>query len=152
DARCEAKGWLVKHQESRFHHQGAGDSQHLLLAAGQGAALLLSPLRQDRKVSEHSLHVGARLPWPRIAAEPQILLNRKSDESSAPLRYVGHAERGDILSAAPIEPLAGKSDFTLGADHAADGAERGRLASAVGAEKHGHAAVLDGEIDAVHDL
>jgi hypothetical protein len=43
-------------------------------------------------------------------------------------------------------------DFALGLHHAADGAQRGRLAGAVGAEDGGDAAFFDREVEAVQDL
>ena len=92
------------------------------------------------------------LAQPRIAAEPQIFLDRQTDEGAAPFRHMRHAERGDVLGRAAVEPFAGKRDLALGAHHAADGAQRCRLAGAVGAEEHGHAAFLDRKVDPVHDL
>ena len=59
---------------------------------------------------------------------------------------------GDVFGRAPIQPLPGEYDLAFAANHAADGAQRRRLAGAVGAEEHGHAAFLDREIDAMHDL
>ena len=52
----------------------------------------------------------------------------------------------------PRELLPGEADFALAADHAADGAQRGRLARAIGAEQNCHAAFLDRDIDPVHDF
>src|ERR1051326_161066 len=40
----EAERGLVEQQEARAAHQGAGDRQHLLLAARQRAAALVAPL------------------------------------------------------------------------------------------------------------
>ena len=51
-----------------------------------------------------------------------------------------------------VELFAGEADFALAADHAADGAQRGRLARAIGAEQNRHAAFLDRDIDPVHDF
>src|SRR5262245_55160558 len=40
---------LVEQQEARPAHHGAGDREHLLLAARQGAAALVEALGQDRE-------------------------------------------------------------------------------------------------------
>ena len=34
DERREAERWLVEQEQARAAHQGAGDGEHLLLAAG----------------------------------------------------------------------------------------------------------------------
>ena len=51
---------LVEQQQARPRHQRAADGQHLLLAAGQRAALLRDALAQAREEREHALEVGAR--------------------------------------------------------------------------------------------
>src|SRR3989475_5514281 len=44
DARREAEGGLVEHEEARPRHEGPSDRDHLLLAARQGPRPLPSPL------------------------------------------------------------------------------------------------------------
>ena len=98
-----------------------------------------------------SMLVG-RAAQPRIAAESQIFLDGQPDEGAAPFRHVRDAEAGNVLGGAPVEPFAGERDLALAPHHAADGAQRRRLAGAVGAEEDSHAAFLDRKVDPVHDL
>ena len=53
--------------------------------------------------------------------------------------------------AMPLMRLAARRDVALGADHAANGAQGGGLARAIGAQQRGHAAFVDQEVDAVQD-
>src|SRR4051794_12772870 len=45
---CEAQRRLVEQHEARAQHQGAGDREHLLLAAAERARMLVVPLLQPR--------------------------------------------------------------------------------------------------------
>ena len=152
DARGEAEGGLVKHQEARPHHQCAGDRQHLLLAARQRTGLLVPARGKDGKIAVHALDVRVRPAGAGVAAEAQVFFDREGHEGSAPFRHVGDSEPGDLFRRAPRELLPGEADFALAADHAADGAQRRRLARAIGAEQNCHAAFLDRDIDPVHDF
>src|ERR1700731_2621257 len=49
-ARHQPFGWFVEQDDFRLEHHGAGDRQHLLLAARQRAAGLIAALRQDGKI------------------------------------------------------------------------------------------------------
>src|SRR6266511_4565777 len=49
-ARHQAFRGLVEQDDLRLQHHGAGDGEHLLLAAGEGAAGLVAPLRQHGEV------------------------------------------------------------------------------------------------------
>src|SRR6187549_2081063 len=51
--RRNAERGLIQHQEFRLSHQRTADGQHLLLAAGERARLLLLALRETRKDAEH---------------------------------------------------------------------------------------------------
>ena len=65
---------------------------------------------------------------------------------------MGDAEADDVLGRHAVDTLAVEDDFALGTDHAADRAQGGGLAGAVGAQQRGHAALADREIDAVEDF
>ena len=52
-SRHQAFGWLVEQDDLGLQHHGAGDRQHLLLAARQRAAGLIAPLGQHRKIGEY---------------------------------------------------------------------------------------------------
>ena len=65
---------------------------------------------------------------------------------------MGDAEADDIFGGLGVDALAAEGDVALGADQAADRAQSGGLAGAVGAQQCGHATLADREIDAVKDL
>ena len=52
-ARHQPFGRLVEQDDLGLEHHGAGDRQHLLLAARQRAAGLVAPLGQHREIGEH---------------------------------------------------------------------------------------------------
>ncbi len=56
--RREAERGFVQHQQARAAHQRAADRQHLLLAAGQGAAALGHALLEPRKQREDTFEPG----------------------------------------------------------------------------------------------
>src|SRR5580658_1804450 len=51
-ARHQAFGRLVEQDDPRLEHHGAGDREHLLLAARQRAARLAAPLGEHREIGE----------------------------------------------------------------------------------------------------
>src|SRR3546814_13570216 len=66
---------------------------------------------------------------------------------AAALGDVGDAEPDDVLGRAALDGLAGEADLASGTDHAADGAQRRRLAGAVGTQNGGDRALAEGEIE-----
>src|SRR6266481_704506 len=111
DARHDAQARLVEHQEARPRHEGAGDREHLALAAGKGAGPLVHPLPQHREEAEDPLeHLLAAL---RVAvaegAEAQVLGHREAAEEAPALGDERDAEvdavRGlDVVDATVVEP------------------------------------------------
>ena len=107
---------LVEQQELGPRHQGAGDGEHLLLAARQEAGLLARALAQDRKAVLHLLLEA--LAFRRAAmgstAEPQVLGHREAGEDApafghepdAGARQCFRRQAGDRL--AVIEDAAGE--------------------------------------------
>ena len=55
--RREAQGRLVQQQQPGSGHERPPDGQHLLLAAGQRATLLVQALAEPREQHEGLLHV-----------------------------------------------------------------------------------------------
>jgi hypothetical protein len=49
DQRCKAKGGFIEKQEFWTGHQSAADGEHLLLAAGKGAAALVFSFIENGK-------------------------------------------------------------------------------------------------------
>src|SRR5437762_3428667 len=73
--RCEAKRWLVEHEQSWACHERSSDGEHLLLAAAEGSGPLLQPLAQAREILEHARRIlacGPQIPS-RVPTEQQVL-------------------------------------------------------------------------------
>ena len=103
DQRRQAERRLVEQQQLRRRHQGAGDRQHLLLAARELAGLLAEALLQDREQRQHALEIGRRrLPVaPRRGAERDVLRHAERAEDAPPL---GHQRQA--LGDQPLGRLA----------------------------------------------
>ncbi len=152
--RREPERRLVEEKQARSQHQRAADREHLLLAAGQRAGLLLLPFLQARKVAVDHREIvrDAGAVAAGMGAETEILLGGELEESAAAIRHMGDAAACDLLGPAAIDAIGGKDDLAACTHHAADGAQGRGLAGAVGAEDGGDAALLDREVDAVQDL
>ena len=61
------------------------------------------------------------------------------------------AEANDVLGCHGVDTFAAEGNFARGADQAADGAQRGGLAGAVGAQQRGDTTLAHREIDAVEN-
>ena len=128
-------------------------SEHLLLAAGQGAGLLPPALLQPREEIVRALQVGADL---RVAAgarpEPQVFVGGQLEEGAASLRNVSEATARDFLRRERVDPLAVEADGAGGLHHRAQRTQRGGLARAVRAQEREDASGLNLEGDAVEHL
>src|SRR5712692_2732069 len=139
---------LVQEQELGSRHEGAGDGQHLLLAAREGAPELPEPLLQAREVMEDALEVL----WPRalpaadIGAHLQVLEHGHLREDAPPLRALGYASLEHGMRGPAVETLAQKADAAGGrAQEPRDRAHRRALAGAIGAEQADELARLHAE-------
>ena len=88
--RRQALRRLVEEEQLRAGEQGAGDGEHLLLAAGELASLAVEPLAQAREALEHALHLPAR---GRPLRDGQVLARGEVGEDAARLGDQGDAER-----------------------------------------------------------
>src|SRR5437763_11141327 len=95
---CQSERGLVEEQHLWLGHQPAGDRQHLLLAAREGAADLVQALpdpwkeRQDvLLVTSDTLSVFAP-----VGAEDQVDAHAHSVEDATPLGYVTDPEPDDL--------------------------------------------------------
>src|SRR3954447_22190435 len=70
-------------------------------------------------------------------------------EGATAIRHVRNAQAHDVLGAPALDAPAGEAYFALGAHHAAERAQRRRLARTVGAEERGDRLLLEPEVDAV---
>src|SRR6202043_1570064 len=85
-------------------------------------------------------------------AELEIFLYRHGGEGAATLRHMGDAEADDVFGRAAGERGAVEFDRAGRAHHVADGAQRGGLAGAVGAEQRRHAAFVESKFQTVKRL
>src|SRR5207248_2090729 len=116
----------------------------LLLAAAQRARLLTCTFAQSWEGFEDLLQlwlVSRAILALRPVAVTEVLLDGELREEVAPLGEMGDAVAHHLRRAELVDSLAVESDLTrVGMDQAADGAQRGRLAGAVGAEQGDHLA------------
>ncbi len=155
DLRRQPERRLVQQQQLGPQHQRAADRQHLLLAARQRARLLVAALAEPRETRVHLLDVLRRraalsrrtcAPRRRFSStDSAVKVPRPSGTWATPRRTTSSV-------ALPTSCWPSNSDAAAGAHHLADGAQRGRLAGAVGAEDGGDAAGLEPEVDAVQHL
>ena len=100
DARLDALGRFVQHQQARLHHQRPRDGELLLLAARQIAAAPAQHRLQHRKQVEDVVR------HPTLAArqdgEPglQILPHRQQRKDVAALRHPGDAAPRALVGSA----------------------------------------------------
>ena len=140
---------LIEQQQARMGHQGAGQSEHLLLTAGKMAGGLMAAGLEHRKQLHHAHDVGVHaVAAPAIGAEPQIVLDAERGED---LPALGH------LDDAEPDPFIGREGADVGAPegqraaahplHPRDGAQQRALAGAVGADQGDGLALADLEGD-----
>ena len=154
DQRREAEGRFVEEHQPGPQHQGAADRQHLLLAAGQRAGLLVAALPEAREMAVDPLDIGgdAGAVAPGHRAELQILLDGDAQKRAAPLRYMRDPEPHDVLGRPAGDRFAVETDRAVGPHHAAQRTQHRRLAGAIGAEQGADAAFAQIEGDAAQRL
>jgi hypothetical protein len=153
-----AFGRLVEKDQERIAHQGAGDGEHLLLAAAQLSAELVLALRQVGKQRKQLLRRpgrgrGAVGPGARgLAADVKILQHGEVGEDAAILRREAEAEPGDAERLEPGNVDAGKAHPAAPRRHQShDGPHGGGFAGAVAAHQRHHLAAADLEIQIVEN-
>ena len=138
------------------HHQGHGQGQHLLLAAGEVAGLLVGPVIEDREELDHpllGLVDGPVVLADHPGAEPQVLVDGQGREDAPATGHQGQAHLGDGLGRfARDGPAAELDRAAADPDQARGPLEQGRLAGPVGAEQGHDLALVHVEVDAEEDL
>ena len=91
---CQTLEGLVEQQDPDVARKGAGDRDHLLLAAGEIIRRAVEAFANPRKifVDAFSSPVHAVAGLPLQPAELEILLDAHAGEQAAPLRHVADAE------------------------------------------------------------
>ena len=150
--RRQAHGRLVQQQQTGAAHQGAGEGQHLLLAAGERAAQLLQALAQAREAAQHDIHLQDAV-WVVVAADEQVLAHGHVGEDHFAL---GH-KHGRVADAPPgglasREPATDEHRARPRLQQPDNGFEQGGLARAVRAEQADDLPGADVQARAVDDL
>ena len=131
-------------------HQRAAHRQHLLLAAGQRAGLLVTAFLQtgEQAVDHVEVLLEVRLVLQAERAHLQVLFDAHACEDVAPFRNVRHTEGHDLVVVgfqqihSVVHHGTGFRRYQTG-----DGVQRGGLACAVRADQGHDLAVVDGEAD-----
>ena len=152
DDRSEPEAGLVAQQQLRLAHEGSRDGEHLLLAAGEAAGLLRTPLTQTREHLEPVVDVGRRIVAPDIRANAKVVLDGEIDERAPTLGNLRDPFVDDRVGRRRAEALARELDRSTARDRARDGAHRCRLAGAVGAEHNDDFAHVHRQVDPVQNL
>src|SRR5439155_18451271 len=97
DDRRQALERLVEQQELRISHQGAGDRQHLLLAARELVAHVDAALGEARKERVDR----GEAPAPGTSGDAQVLFYRERGEDLAFLRDPAEAEARALMRSKP---------------------------------------------------
>src|ERR671918_696122 len=87
-ARHQPLSRLVEQDDLRLQHHGAGDGQHLLLAAREGAAGLVLPLAEDGEAAIDLVQQGlaaARVDVGAVQARAEVLRHGEQTEDSTVL-------------------------------------------------------------------
>src|SRR5919112_1558523 len=146
---------LVQEQEFRAAHDSATYGEHLLLASGHGAGLLLHAFLQAWEELEDTLHVlpDARVVVSVVGTHLQVLSDRHATEDLAPFRALGDASGDHGVCGEALYLFAVEEDLTLPwRQDAVDGAQGGGLARAVGTDEGNDLPLVDGQRDAAQGL
>ena len=139
DGRQAHRRLVEQEQRSGAPSSARPDGQHLLLAAGQRAALLRDALAQPREEREHALEIGRRSPSRSVRAKApssRFSQHGHAREDPAALRRLGDAEPHDAIGGQRVDALAVEGDGAAPRPHGAeDRLERRGLAGAVGADQ-----------------
>jgi hypothetical protein len=87
-----------------------------------------------------------------MGAEPQILLDREFGKGAATVGRMRDAAARDVFGLAPVDATAGEADFADRAKEPGNGAQRRRLAGAIGADERRDAAFLQAEAKSMQRL
>src|SRR5260370_12001448 len=136
DHRGQALRRLVEQQHPRVAHQGAGDGEHLLLAAREAAG---PAARQLPQLGEELVDPG-RAPGPlALLAHHEVLRHGQIAEDAPLLGHVAHPEPTDLVGRPAGDLAAGGAHPAAGdLDQPPRRLERGRLAGPVAPEARDH--------------
>src|SRR5262249_13728917 len=148
--RRQAERGLVQEEESRPRHQGAGDREHLLLAAGERAGELCLSLAQPREQREDLVQSGPELLTVDPGERPhlEVLVDGERGEKLAALGDPRDAHLVDPVRRQPLDPSSQELDRPRARlDEPEDCLDGAALAGAIGAEDGADLALGNLEVD-----
>ncbi len=152
--RRQTERRFIQQQQPRTQHQRPRHGEHLLLASGKRAGLLVPPLLQPREIGENPLQIlrdrGPILA--RVGADTQILFRSQVEKGPAAIGHMGNAEPRDILGGDFFDRLSVEADRAAPPQHAADCAQQRGLAGTVGAENGRDASLFHRESHVAQDI
>ncbi len=152
EARRQAEGRLVEHEQASARHQAAANGQHLLLAAREGAGHLAHALGEARQQGqnpfEFRLAMGPRAPVE--ARQQQVLADAHLGKHETAFGNLDDAALDPMLRRELRYVLAFEQDRSRHRRHdARETVDQGRLAGVVGAQEPDDLASLEPERDAL---
>lgn len=154
DDRRQTQRRFVQKQQLRTAHQGAGDGEHLLLAARQCSGPLVDTLLQPREEGEDALQILVEVILPdQGGAHLQVFHHRHAAEDAAAFRRLGNLTLHDVVRRQMGDVFAAIDDLPgTGARVAAHRHHEGGFAGAVGADQRYDLALVDVHVDAPERL
>ena len=156
DHRREPERQLVDHQQARLREERLGEGEHLLLATGEVAGVVVPALAQDREQVEHlvgrSTQVG-RVALEQPARDAQVVLDGQTREHALAAWHLDDTLCRNLLRRRVGRVAAVEDDRpTRRGREPGDGAQQRRLARTVRAEQRDDLALVDLDVDAEQHL
>ena len=148
DHRGQSQAHLVHHQQLGLGDDGAGQRQHLLLAAAEQAGPAADEWTEGGKEVEGPVNVDAAAGLGQL----EILPHRQLEQQAPVLGHVAHTPAGHPVSLAQPGHRPAHDGHRAGQDlaHARNRHQRRGLACAVGAQQRHHLARVHMQAQAAH--
>src|SRR3954452_1421070 len=149
DDRRKSERGLIQQKEARARHQGTGDRQHLLLAAGERAAALMQPLLQAREELEHLLAVRVEMLTTRDhRAHLQVFQYCHPREDAPAFRRLRNTQMRDLVRRKMYDVVPVEHDRAFARTRIAeDRHHEGRLTGAIRTDQRDDLAVRNIEVN-----
>ena len=132
---------FIEHQQLRLRHVGAADGQHLLLAAGQQACVLLRPFQQTRKPLKYPIQVLSNALGIAACVSPHVEVFPDIEEwvDLATLGHQHQAPSAYLIGVQAVDVLVVQQDLAFERiDHPCQGVEQGGFTCAIGPQHRHH--------------
>ena len=148
----KAGGRLVKQDDGRVDHERTGDSEEVLLAAGEKTGFLLLCFVEVGEDAEDLRHARSRFSARSKAADLEVLPHREALEDVVVLRHVDEAVAGDLVTGHPrdVHVVHGNTPRHRPEDPD-EGLREGGLARSVGPDDRRHRPEVGRQRDVVDD-